>query len=286
VDEQRDGRGREPHVWAPPDAGASRDAAVGRSSSPPWAAEADVPDGPPPPPWERRRRTRRRWLVGLAAALVVAVPVALGLAGTVFERDGTLLADPDEDEQAGGDASEPAPDDDELTRPLDAPDLGRLEGPDAAFAELLIDIDASEQAMLAFQFELQDVFREHGLGADQDALFDALAAAGGEGADRLEAAREPLEDPRPDVRAETVREVYLEHLDSWVRYMRAVEAEPALLGTGQDDSDRYTLSINTTAAAFARSLEEQLPEDVDPDVERMAEQLLDRGFRTGSGADV
>jgi hypothetical protein len=282
VDEQRDGRGREPHVWAPPDAGASRDAAVGRSSSPPWSAEADVPDGPPPPPWERRRRTRRRWLVGLAAAVVVAVPVGLGLASTMSERDGPLSAD--QDEQADRDTAEQPPADDELTGPLDPPDLGRLEGPDAVFAELLIDIDASEQAMLAFQLELQDVLREHG--ADPDALIDAVAAAGGEGADRLEAAREPLADPRADVRAEAVRETYLEHLDSWVRYMRAVESEPALLGPGQDDTDRFTLSINTTAAAFARSLEEQLPDDVDPDVERMAEQLLDRGFRTEGGADV
>jgi hypothetical protein len=213
---------------------------------------------------------------------VAAVLVAVGAASTLLERDGTPVAGSDDEADRG---SSELPPDDEPTRPLDAPDLGRLEGPDAVFAALLIDIDASEQAMLSFQLELQDAFRDHGLGADPDALLDALTAAGAEGADRLEAAREPLAEPVPDVRAEAVREVYLEHLDSWVRYMRAVEAEPALLA-GQDDTDRYTLSINATAAAFARSLEQQLPDDVDPDVERMAEQLLDRGFRTEGGADV
>jgi hypothetical protein len=292
VDDQRDPR--DPRVWTPPDAGASRDAAVGRDPQP-WAGGSggvgvgEVPDGPPPPPWERERRTRRKWIVALAVVVVLAIPVGLALASAL--GDGTDARD----EQAEG--TRPSPDGPgtdegvdrgegaEADRPLDAPDLDLLEGPDAVFAQLLIDIDASEQAMLGFQRELSEVFRGQTF-EDVTELLGALSEAGGDGADQLEAARGALEEPVADVRAESVREIYLEHLDSWVRYMRAVEADPTIIASDQDGTARYTLSINATADAFARALEDQLPEDADPEVQRMAEQLLDRGFRPQGDADV
>jgi hypothetical protein len=285
------GRGHEPRVWTPPDAGASRDAAVGRDPQP-WAGGSggvgvgEVPDGPPPPPWERERRTRRKWILGLAIAIVLAIPVGLAVASALSTGTNDTP-----DEQAEG--TRPTPDepggdgdgDADVDRPLDAPDLDLLEGPDAVFAQLLIDIDASEQAMLGFQRELSEIFRGQAF-EDVDELLGALSEAGADGADQLEAARDALEEPVGDVRAETVREVYLEHVDSWVRYMRAVEAEPTIIGSDQDGTARFTLSINATADAFARALEDQLPDDADPEVQRMAEQLLDRGFRPQGDADV
>jgi hypothetical protein len=293
--DQRDDRGDEPRAWAPPDAGASRDAAVGRDPQP-WAGGAggvgvgEVPDGPPLPPWERERRTRRRWIIGLVVAVILAIPVGLALASALGAGTDDTGDEPAEDLRSAPDG----PDADEGTdgeggaegdRPLDAPDLDLLEGPDAVFAQLLIDIDASEQAMLGFQRELSQVFQGQAF-EDVDELFEAISDAGGTGADRLEAARDDLEAPVEDVRAETVREIYLEHLESWVRYMRAVEADPSIIGSDQDGTARYTLSINATADAFARALEDQLPDDADPEVQRMAEQLLDRGFRPQGEADV
>jgi hypothetical protein len=288
VDDQREGRREEPYTWVPPDAGADRDAAVGRESRP-WSSEPgleEVSDGPPPPPWERQRRTRRHWLIAVAVAAVLAIPIGLAVASVL----GTGSEETARDEQADArdpDSSPPGSDEGaDDGRSLDAPDLDRLEGPDAIFAQLLLHIDASEQAMLAFQRDLAQVFQAHGFDDDLDQLFEAVAAVGAEGADRLDAARDALEGSVEDVRAEEVRETYLEHLDSWLRYMRAVEADPTILGPAQDDSDRFTLSINTTADAFARSLEDQLPDDADPEVQRMAEQLLDRGFRPQGDADV
>jgi hypothetical protein len=290
VDDQRDPR--DPRVWTPPDAGASRDAAVGRDPQP-WVGGTggvgvgEVPDGPPPPPWERERRTRRKWVLGLAIAIVLAIPLGLALASalgagtadTGDEQAQDIRPTPDEPGagNGGGDA--------DVGRPLDAPDLDLLDGPDAIFAKLLIDIDTSEQAMLGFQRELSQIFRGQAF-EDVNELLVALSEAGGVGADQLEAARDALEEPVGDVRAETVREIYLEHLDSWVRYMRAVEADPTIIASDQDGTARYTLSINATADAFARSLEDQLPDDADPEVQRMAEQLLDRGFRPQGDADV
>jgi hypothetical protein len=292
LDDQRDGRGREPHAWAPPDAGAAPGAAVGQGTprwpdEPGWQGGA-VPDGPPPPPWERRRRSRRHWLLGIAAAVILAVPVGLALASVMTDGgEGPATAvDGEADETPEGRQPGDAADPDDLDRPLDAPDLDLLEGPDAVFAQLLIDIDASERAMLGFQRELAEAFQGHGFEDDVSDLLEELAATGGEGADRLETARDTLEQPVPDVRADAVREVYLDHLGSWLRYMRAVEEDPTILATDPEDSAHFTLSINATADAFARSLEEQLPDEADPEVRRMAEQLLDRGFRPQGDADV
>jgi hypothetical protein len=227
-------------------------------------------------------------LLGLAALLVLGIPIGLAIAGTVARSDGEVAGDGDGDRPAG----EVAPEDDgsALDPPdaraesLEAPDLDRLAGPDAIFAELLLDIDASELAMLGFQDEISAAFRDHS-GQDATELLLALSAAGASSADELEAAREVLEQPVADVRAEAVREVYLDHLDSWLRYMQAVADDPTIFAP-ERDSARYTLSINASAEAFARSLEDQLPDDVDPEVALMAEQLLDRGFRPSGDADV
>jgi hypothetical protein len=293
VADDPDPRGRDPHPWAPPDAGAAPDAAVGRPPPPAptgphgsgWAAPD--PEGPPPPPWERARRRRRKVLLGVVAALVLLVPVALLVVATVGGDDTDEVAASPEDEDAndpdadGGEAA-PTPGD---QAPLEAPDLDRLEGPDAVFAQLLLDIDRSELAMIGFQDELRERFQEHAGGDDPAELLSALSDAGARGATDLEEARAALEEPAADVRADAVREVYLDHLDSWRRYMEAVEEDPTLL-VAEGAGSRYTLSINATADAFARSLEEQLPDDVDGQVQLMAEQLLDRGFRPATDADV
>jgi hypothetical protein len=223
--------------------------------------------------------------------LVLGVPIGLAVAGTFAgSSDGEVAGSEDvpADEEAaepdgdGGDGSELAPD--PGVTPLEAPDLDRLEGPDVIFASLLLDIDASELAMLGFQNEVAETFQDHASG-DLAELLRGLSDAGAAAARELESAREELEQPVGDVRAEAVREVYLEHLDSWLRYMQAIEEDPALFSP-ERDSSHYTLSINTTADAFARSLEEQLPDDLDPEVELMADQLLDRGFRPTGDADV
>ena len=73
------------------------------------------------------------------------------------------------------------------------------------------------------------------------------------------------------------------HLDSWADYMAAIEDDPEILAL-EDTS--FTVHINTTADAFARTLEDELPEDVDDEVRAFADGILDRGFRGIGDADV
>lgn len=260
-----------------------------------------LPPGPPPPPWERQRRTRRRVLLGVLIALVVvAIPVGL-LVGAELTRD-------DADETAAGDdppSGEPdapaerdqpadpdqAPDSNDAEPPgsppegdLEPPDVAGLDGVDAIFGQLLIDIDVSERAMIAFQDALQAAFEEHGFD-DASALIDDIEDAANTGAARLEEVRSRLADPVDHDGAEAVRTEYVDHLDAWVRYMEAVAEDPALLDP-EVDSSRYLLAINTSAHAFARALEENLPDDVNAEVAAFAEGILDRGFRADAEAQV
>jgi hypothetical protein len=219
---------------------------------------------------------------------VLAIPVGLGIASALSGPSAPAADDRATDDDRAEDEGGAAPGDSEDadTAPLDAPDLERLDGHDLVFAQLLLDIDTSEQAMLGFQRELAELFAGHATG-DAGDLFRAISAAGGDGADRLEEARDALEQPVADVRAEAIREVYLDHLDSWLRYLRAIEEDPLIIGRDEGEATaRYTLSINATADAFARELEDQLPDDADPEVQRLVEQLLDRGFRPQGDANV
>lgn len=257
------------------------------------------PPGPPPPPWERERRTRRRAIgivvgvVAVVAALVGAVLLLEPFGDT--EPDDTAAAPPDEapdsDERTPDEVepdardtlpdADPPPDDVEVP----VPDLGELEGADAVFGQLLVEIDASERAMITFQDELIAAFEELGDQLDPTELIERIREAAGQGAARLTTVRSRMETPLEVEAAEAVRVVYVDHLDAWLAYMLAVEEDPSLLGT-EEERSRYILRINTSAAEFARALEEELPADAAPEVSAFAEGILDRGFRVEFESDA
>jgi hypothetical protein len=311
--------GSDPHAggsWTPPDAGQRS----GAGDPPPGPVRVEAePDGPPTPPPVRARR--RRWAIaGIVAGvlLVVGVPVGLAVAGWLFfvddattaqapeadgdgevapgtpedapddpgSPDGGPDADPDGDPDAdpdgdpdGGDAQGGVP----PPESLDPPDLDGLEGLDAVYGQLLVDIDASEEVMMAFQSEVGETFASAGTSPDE--LVATLRGIAADRRDDLLEVRDRLEDPLDDGGAESVRESYVVHLDSWADYMAAVEDDPqALAGEGSDAG--YTVAINATADAFSRSLEQELPDDVDDEVERYADGILDRGFRGSADAQV
>ena len=251
------------------------------SSVPPPGVQIEVepPDGPPPPPFVRERRRRRlvAWIVA-GALVAVAIPAGLAIASFLTEDEGS--------EVAAGDAEGPEPVPDPEPRPdstLEPPDLDALDGVDATFGRLLIDIDASERTMLAFQSDLADTFGSSV--DDPGALFEQLSEAAAERGEQLLEVRERLTAELPDPGAERVREIYLEHLDSWSEYMDAIEQEPGLLLEETDDAG-HTVSINATADAFTRALERELPEDMDQQVRSFADGILDRGFRSQGDSQV
>lgn len=231
--------------------------------------------GPPPPPWERDRQRRRKRLltiVAVAAVLLLGIPVVLSVIAAIE-------ADPVEGPPT---AEEPtSPDEVEEVPPVD---VDQLDGIDAVYGQLLNDIDASERAMLGFQEDLVAALREH-LDGDVDRLLEEITAAAATRQRELVQIRGRMEDRLDDPGAERVREVYVDHLDSWVRYMAAVEQDPALISPQVDDS-LYTLAINTTADDFARTLREELPDDIDEDVRALAEMILLRGFDSVGGPDA
>lgn len=255
--------------WPPPS---------GSSEPPPGVQiEVEPPDGPPPPPFVRERRRRRlvAWIVA-GALVVVAIPAGLAIASFLTEDEGSEVAAGD------ADGSEPDPE----PRPegtLEPPDLDALDGVDAIFGGLLIDIDASERTMLAFQSDLTDTFGAPG--DDPDALFQQLSEAAAERGEQLLEVRERLTEELPDAGAERVRGIYLEHLDSWSEYMDAIEQDPGLL-LEETDASGYTVSINATADAFTRALERELPDDADQQVRSFADGILDRGFRSQGDSQV
>lgn len=277
----------------------------------PGPPRVDV-DGPPLPPAVRARR--RRWAIAgiiAGAALVLAIPVGLAVVGwyafqgvtSSSATDAELPPDGAPDGAPDEPGTDPAPDDTgpdagpDDTAPddtgpdggaardqeLDPPDLDTLDGVDVIYGGLLADIDASEQVMMSFQDEVRDVFGSPGAGPD-----DITARLQGIAADRLEdltEVRDRLDASVDDPGAEAVRTAYVVHLDSWADYIGAVEQEPQVLaGEGADAG--YTVAINATADAFARALEDELPPDVDAEVQRYAEGILDRGFRGFGQADV
>ena len=205
------------------------------------------------------------------------------------EDDDTTEDGPGEEGPADGDSSDtdegsegdpdPNADADPDTDPGDrdievAPlDPDPLTGLDLLWGELLIDIDASERAMIAFQDDLADAFASPGL--PEDAL-DAASEVAADRRDELLGVRARLASSVDDAGAEEVRSRYVIHLDSWASFMAAVEEDPLVV---LEQSERgFTVDINATADAFARALEAELPPDVDAEVERFAEAILDRGF--------
>jgi hypothetical protein len=155
---------------------------------------------------------------------------------------------------------------------LEPIEMQGLRGRDAVLGELLLDIDAAEEAMLDFlraQDEPSDGFETPG------ETTDAVAQAASQSREELLAARERLSRPRPDAGAEHVREAYFEHLDSWIEYLRAFEDERSDSEALGDLGDR----ILATGEVFTGALEDRLAVDVDTEVEHFAESILNRGFR-------
>lgn len=284
--------------------------------------EGEDADGPPPPPHVRRRRRRRNTLLITAGLIIAGVPLVLGVisntdtpvpedetAGASDDQDGEGDAgagddtdDPGEDaDEPGGsddagdadgpgdgggtDGSDDAGDADPLEgERLERPEPDELDGSDALYAQLLVDIDTAELAMIGFQDALSRAFEEGGI-AEQDELAEMIHDAAAEGQDELAAARTRLAEPLDVAAADEVREVYLEHLEAWVSYLGAIEEDPGLLGA-EERARTYLLSINVTADGFARTLEQELPDDLDGEVRSFAEELLDRGFRDSGDANV
>jgi hypothetical protein len=245
--------------------------------------------------------------LALAGLLLVALAGTLVAVVLTADDDGTVVADgerggedaddpdatdPDEPETGTGDgdapdrtpdpdAERPSPPELDADEVLDPLDLARLDGLDLVWGQLLTDIDASEQEMIAFQTEVGAAFA---LADSRDAGLSAVADVAAAREQGLLQVRERLADPLDDAGAEEVRSLYVEHLDSWADLMGEVADEPLRI---LDQSERgATISINRTADRFARALEAQLPADIDAEVARFAEELLDRGFRGGGVADV
>ena len=272
---------------------------------------------PPPFVRERAARRRRRIVIGvIAAVLLVAASVGAVLTAMLTgpaddpvagpdaplddeeapTEEAPLDEDPADEDPADPDDAEPAPDPPPraMDDPIELDDQGRpdrevpaeeritppaLATADPAatrIAELFLDIDASERAMLGFQLDARASLGG-GTGLDDlDAILDEVQAAAARGNDALDVLRGRLEVSQDDPRAEAVRASYVIHLDSWVRYLVAIEDEPSVL---LGDTSRYTVDINRTADAFVRAVEELTTTvDLDDDLERYIEEIVQRGF--------
>lgn len=233
-------------------------------------------------------------------AVVVAVPVTVLVAADGSGAPEPTAASPDDTDDRASEperddrgSDEPAPDDDgpadggpgpaplDPDAELDPLDLAVLDGVDLVYGRLLTDIDVSERAMIAFQAGLADTF------SDPDSPEAALEGASEIAADSqaaLLAVRDRLVEPVDDPGAERVRELYVDHLDSWEVFMAAVAEDPLMVF--QQGEAGFTVTINATADAFSRALEDELPADIDAEVARFADDILDRGFRGFGYADV
>jgi hypothetical protein len=250
----------------------------------------------------RERQRRRRTVAAVVVALLLlAVPVTLAVVSSVTQDDAPaddpVASDGDDaatddgadaGEDAGPDGNDPDPDVAPAPQPMPEPpapvvppDLDVLAGVDAIYGQLLLDIDASENVMLGFQDDLIGIFG----GSNGARAADEAVVVAARRRDELLAVRDRLDVPLADGSAEEVRVVYIEHLDSWARYMDAVAEDPAVLAP-EGPGASYSLDINTTADAFARELEDALPADIDPLVRDYADAILDRGFRGFGSSDV
>lgn len=282
--------------WTPPEPATSVARPAGGSGI---DIEVEDADGPPvPPPVRRRRRRRRAWLIGAVVA-VVGVPLGFVVATSFGDQDappemardapedeadegGSDVPSGDTDDAPSGDSDGGDADGEELGR-LDPLDLEALDGTDAVYGQLLVDIDASEQVMVGFQDELSTASSMpfESLDARVTALQEIAVAS----RDDLLVVRDRLDDVLEVDGAEEVRERYLAHLESWADFMGAVAEDPGVLG-GEGAGAGFTVVINATGDAFARALEDELPETADASVRAYADDLLDRGFRGSVDAQV
>ncbi len=298
--------------WVPPsepvrEVGADRDAAGGTTDADLPAHEARTTrtgaaepgrrwtvGAPPAPTGTVSARRRRRWPLVLAGLLVVVLAGTLLTLALTADEESVVAGDdgdmpgtaPDGDDDGAGEDGEvgdldgPGPDGGPDTE-LEPLDLDRLDGLDLVYGRLLTDVDASEREMIGFQTDVGEALSGAASGPE------GLAAVAGVAADRergLLAVRDRLEDPLDDPGAEEVRQRYVEHLDSWADFMGAVAEDP--LRILEQSESGATVAINRTADRFARALEAELPDDIDAEVARFADGVLDRGFRGFGVADV
>jgi WD40 repeat protein len=149
--------------------------------------------------------------------------------------------------------------------------VSRLTGVDAVLGRLLVHIDAAERAMLDYQRELSGAAGGFGADGETSERRREIASAS---RSQLLAVRGRLTGELGSEAAERVRASYLDHLDAWVDAIRAIEEERTPVEGAADDDP-----IGSSARAFVRVLEDALPEDVDAEVRRFAESILNRGFR-------
>jgi hypothetical protein len=236
-------------------------------------------DGPPPTPWERdtARRDRRNILLSALVAIVLGVPMGLAtwnMIGQAGDVDLSGVAD----EQASGPSEDGAPGEDRSAVEVPDLDLDALSGQDEAIGRVLVDVDRSEEAMLAAQADISAAFEEVDPDdPDGEAVADDISEAAGAGQRELQEIREDLASPVEDEVARELRDRYLTHLDAWVRYLVAVEREPGIL-VSEDADTAMLLAIDTTGDAFAQVIREDLPADLDEDVREMADAIVERGF--------
>lgn len=209
--------------------------------------------------------------------LLVAVGIGFGVAALRTVAGEVSLTSPG----PGPEEERLAPTPSDPEEPIPVPELDALDGTDAELGVILRDIDRSEQQMLTTQQRFGELLAAAALEPDGDdggALVEGLSDAAGDGQEALQELRSELaSSPASSSAIREVRDVYLDHLDAWVRYFVAIEADPLLLAGGGND-ESFLLAINTSGDAFARAVRQGLPDDLDPEVQAYADAIVDRGF--------
>jgi hypothetical protein len=206
--------------------------------------------------------------------VLLAIPVGLGFAALSRAANDIRLTG--DDEVAGGGTEDETPTPREDVEVV-APDLDDLDGVDAVVAQVMVDIDRSEQVMMTTQQGFADVLADPATGGDPEAALEELSATAGDGQRELQELRRELTAPVDGSEVRAVRDRYLAHLDAWVRYLVAIEEDPTLIVGGGDD-EAFLVAIDTTGDAFAREVRDGLPDGLDDEVREFALAIVERGF--------
>jgi hypothetical protein len=215
-----------------------------------------MPEPPPPPtPYERsgespggrsgQRPSRRR----LRSVVVLLVVVAVGL-GIWSER------------REGGRADQRAATTEQRR--------------DSALLQLFEDIERSEGEMLGFYDRLSEELGDPAFTRAQ--VLDVIAAAATDAVDELRDVRARIVPLAEDSVVDDVRAAYLPHLDSWIDYLAAVAEDPEL-ELDRERAAPFMLLINSTARTFRVATERMLETGPSEDVARLADEILEEGFR-------
>ncbi|MEX0831507.1 MAG: hypothetical protein WD007_02795 [Nitriliruptoraceae bacterium] len=262
-------------------------------------------DGPPPTPAERATKRRRKRIIIVVLAVVLAGAAVPGLAWVITQAVGSSdmavppAADGDGDAPESGDAGD-APDapsaqrrehDAERGRPdaevpddevIAAPDPADFAGAEAVVLRVLLDIDASERVMIAFQRDVVAVFED---GDNVAGMLDGVSALAADSIADLLVLRDLLNEPIGDPAMRDVATTYVAHLDTWMDYLEALEEQPQLLG---GDMVRYTLPINATGGKFSRAVHARIEanDGLDQRLIDFAVAIVERGFPDPDDAQV